>query len=92
MKISDLVKNSFARFSYYRNDMLYYDVIRIYEGSPDSEMVCTFPIDISDKKDIGTATFSNEHKAITLMRYIRKAIENDSIVIYGEHSWPKKKS
>ena len=77
MKISELVKDNIAVFSHYRNDMLYYDVV-----NEDDEKVCTFPIDVSNKKDIGTATFSNNLKAITLMRYIRKAIGSESIVIY----------
>lgn len=32
-----------------------------------------FPVDMNDKEDVGTATFDAEIKAITLMRYIRKA-------------------
>jgi hypothetical protein len=35
-----------------------------------------FPVDMNDKEDVGTATFDAEIKAITLMRYIRKADVN----------------
>lgn len=38
-----------------------------------------FPIDISDKYEIGNAIFEKEHNCITLMRYIRKSISNDTI-------------
>jgi hypothetical protein len=31
-------------------------------------------------EDLGTATFENEYKAITLMRYINKAIKNGELV------------
>jgi len=41
-----------------------------------------FPIDISDKNEIGNAIFEKEHKCITLMRYIRKSIENNEIRWY----------
>ena len=75
MKVTDIVKDNTAKVSHYRNDLLYYDVF-----TSTGETVCTFPIDLSDKKDIGSATFSAEHKAITLMRYIRKAIKAETIV------------
>lgn len=40
-----------------------------------------FPIDMNDKDDVGTTTFVASYKPITLMRYIRKAIDNESIII-----------
>ena len=44
--------------------------------------VCGKEIDLSDKRDVGeTATFlAHYDKAITLMRWIRKAIENDTLI------------
>lgn len=39
-----------------------------------------FPVDMNDKADVGLATFNNQEKAIVLMRYIRKAMENDSLI------------
>lgn len=41
-----------------------------------------FPVDMNDKEDVGTATFESEIKAITLMRYIRKAESSGSLVKY----------
>ena len=38
-----------------------------------------FPIDISNKYEIGNAIFEKEHNCITLMRYIRKSIEDNTI-------------
>jgi hypothetical protein len=74
MKITEIVKDTTAYFSYLRNGLMYYDV-----KTNDGEFVCTFPVGISNSDDIGTATFSYQHKAITLMRYIRKAIESETI-------------
>lgn len=35
----------------------------------------------NSKDDVGTTTFVASYKPITLMRYIRKAIDNESIII-----------
>lgn len=40
-----------------------------------------FPINMNDKDDVGTTTFEAEYKPITLMRYIRKAIENNELIV-----------
>lgn len=42
--------------------------------------VVEFPIDMNDKDDVGTTTFVASYKPITLMRYIRKAIENGTLI------------
>lgn len=55
-----------AKFSHYRDGNFYY-VVRV------QDQTYSFPIPIEDAK--GT-TFFAEFKAITLMRWIRKAIEN----------------
>lgn len=39
-----------------------------------------FPIDMNDKDDVGTTTFVASYKPITLMRYIRKAMENETLI------------
>lgn len=64
-----------ARFSYAIAGVLYYKI-----DAEDKEVI--FPIDMNDKEDVGTATFLAEYKPLTLMRYIRKAIDNESLVIY----------
>ena len=55
-----------AKFSHYRDGSFFY-VVRV------QEQAYSFPIPIEDAK--GTTLFA-EFKAITLMRWIRKAIED----------------
>jgi len=78
-KISDVInaetKNYKAIFSFYRSGKLYYTVI-----DDNGKAIWEFPVDITDTHDIGDATFSSEFKAITLMRYIRKAIDSESLI------------
>ncbi len=70
--IKDLVKdNNKARFSFLlMNDLLIYEVA--WNG-----MIFEFSIPSSD---LGDATLPHEEKAITLMRYIRKAIADGFLV------------
>ncbi len=70
----EIIKGNTARFSFYREGKLYYEVIK------DDKPTWIFPVNIEDKGDIGKGTFCAEHKAITLMRYIRKAIESEDIL------------
>ena len=58
--------NNKATFSFYRDGNFYY-IVKV------QDKVYSFPIPIEDAK--GT-TFFAEFKAITLMRWIRKALEN----------------
>jgi len=60
--IGDLVKNKKATFQYYRQGDLIYQTEDGFE----------FPVPISD---CGEATFDKEHKAMELMRWIRKQID-----------------
>lgn len=61
-RIKELVKDKTATFSFYRDRQLWYVTDDGFE----------FPVPI---EDIGGATFLSEHKAITLMRYIRKHLD-----------------
>lgn len=65
-----IVKNNTAKFSFFRAGILYY-VIDV-DGITYSFAV---PAD-----DLGGASVMAEHKAITLMRYIRKALEDETFV------------
>jgi hypothetical protein len=56
-----------VHFQFYRQGHFYYAVQEVYS----SEMY-EFPVPIDD---IGTATLNRTDKAITFMRWIRKAIE-----------------
>lgn len=71
MSILEIIKNNKVIFNYYRAGNLYYNIIV-------NDKKYQFPVPI---EDIGQATFSAQHKAITLMRYIRKAVKNKTFVI-----------
>jgi len=70
MNIKDIVKNNTAHFLFYRAQHMYY-------GVTVDEQKMMFPVPLDD---IGDASLNAEMKAITLMRYIRKAIEDGSYV------------
>jgi hypothetical protein len=59
-----------ARFSFYRAGHMYYEVV--VDGQR-----YRFPVNL---EDLGTATLLAKHKAITLMRYIRRALEDHTFV------------
>lgn len=63
-----------AVFSHAIAGVLYY---KITHGNVE----IMFPIDMNNKDDVGTTTFVSSYKPITLMRYIRKAIDSDSLII-----------
>ena len=76
--ISEAVKNTTAKFSHAIAGVLYYNLyVTICNLQID---VYQFQIDMNDKDDVGTTTFFGEYKGITLMRYIRKAIENETLI------------
>lgn len=68
-----------AKFSHAIAGVLYYKI-------ETEDKVIMFPIDMNNKDDVGTTTFEAEYKPITLMRYIRKAIEKDDLVIINKHT------
>ena len=70
MTIKEIVKDNVARFSFYRAGNAFYEVQ--VQGAK-----YKFPVSL---EDLGTATLLAEHKAITLMRYIRKALEDKTFV------------
>lgn len=73
--LKDIVAdNNMATLSHAIAGVLYYQVDT---KSGDKYM---FPVDMNDKDDVGTSTFPASIKAITLMRYIRKSINNDSLI------------
>jgi len=75
--IKDIVKNNVAEFVFFRDGCLYYDV-----KTQTGETVARFPVDVTSKDEIGNAAFMLQEKAITLMRYINKAIKNETIFIF----------
>lgn len=77
MNIKNLVKNNNqATFVYYRQGLAYYSV----KDQEDNQSYI-FPV---DTKDLGDATLNATEKAIMLMRYIRQAIEAESIAKFQD--------
>lgn len=74
-KLIDIVKGNNAKFIYAIDGVLYYKI-------ETNTKVYIFSVDMNDKDDVGTSKFEAEHKALTLMRYINKAISNESIIVY----------
>jgi hypothetical protein len=68
--VKQIVKNNTARFSFYRSGNVFYTV-------EVSGQTYQFPVSL---EDIGGATLTAEFKAITLMRYIRKALGDGTFV------------
>ena len=62
-----------AKFTHAIAGTLYYRITT-------DNIVEEFPIDMNDKDDVGTTTFVASYKPITLMRYIRKAMENETLI------------
>jgi len=70
MNIKDIVKNNKVYFLFYRQYVMYYGV-----DVDDNKLM--FPVPLSDVMD---ASLFAEEKAITYMRYIRKAIDDGTLV------------
>jgi hypothetical protein len=68
--VKQIVKNNIARFSFYRSGNIFYTI------EVDGQTY-QFPVSL---EDIGGATLTAEFKAITLMRYIRKALVDGTFV------------
>lgn len=69
-----LVKGNYCKFRLLKNGVMYYDLELITEVS------CTvfrFPIAV---EDLDGAAIKDKEKAITLMRWIRKAADEDTLV------------
>lgn len=72
VKLSTLLKDKQVRFSYYRDNSLWYELpVDESVGLPGNKLV--FPVPISDA---GSATFLAEDKAILFMRYVRKYLDS----------------
>ena len=70
--IKEIVQGRTAQFAYYRQKHLYYS-IELDDGN------YVFPIPIEDLME---ASVNREERAITLMRYVRKALDEGSFVRY----------
>ncbi len=75
LNLKELIKDNTVYFQYYRKGHLYYAIG--FEGESYS-----FPVPI---EDTGDASFNVTEKAILLMRYIRKAMDEGSFAKYQAH-------
>ena len=71
--VKDIVKNQKAHFVFYRDRALFYET--------DDGLQFPVPVD-----EAGSATFNAEEKAITLMRYVRKHLENTERARREQHA------
>lgn len=70
MNIKDIVKDNKVYFLFYRQQHMYY-------GVDVGDQKLMFPVPLEDVQE---ATLNAEEKAITYMRYIRRAIEGNMLV------------
>ena len=79
MNVKDIVKDNRVRFLRYRQGVMYYAVT-----APGASAEHMFPVPLDD---VGDATLQAEEKAITFMRYIRKAIDEGTFVsVFGDRT------
>lgn len=78
VKVIDIVKGTTANLMYAEKGKLFYKV-------ENDTHVYIFPVDFTDIEDVGDTRFEVEYKAVTLMRYINKAIKNDTLVYYEKN-------
>jgi hypothetical protein len=78
MKLTEMVKGT-ATFTHMKCSNMYYDVT--LDGHEHASYSFHIPISLDE---LGTSTLEANHKAITLMRYIRKAIKNNTLVYYKQ--------
>ena len=79
VSVKDIVKGTTAKFEYASCGVLYYKI-------ENDTHVYIFPVDMNERDDVGTTRFESEYKAITLMRYVNKAIKHGSLVFYQKQS------
>jgi hypothetical protein len=73
--VAEIVKNGgTATFNYLRQGIAYYNIV-VHEK--DKFFRYTFPVPLDD---IGNATLSLYEKPLMMMRYVRKALEDGTLI------------
>ena len=67
-KLIEIVKGTTCKLAYCRGGKLFYQV-------DVDDVTYTFPIDVTDRAEVGDATFELTDKTTIFMRYVRKAIK-----------------
>ena len=75
--IKALVKDNHVCFNEYRKGIFYYQIVDTEEDLS----IYSFPVPL---EDVGDGTLKLYDKAITFMRWIRKAIEDNTLVVIGQ--------
>jgi hypothetical protein len=70
LTLKQIVKDTVAHFSHYRQGYAYYTVAVGAE-------TYLFPVNL---EDLGSATLLRQHRTIELMRYVRKALADNTFV------------
>jgi len=77
INITDIIKNGTTELYQAVAGVLY------YKTDTDTHTYI-YVVDMNDKDDVGTAVFDVRPKTMYLMRYIRKAIDNGSIIVLNK--------
>ncbi len=72
MNIATLIKDNRVHFRRYRANYFYYGIVE-----PGTAIKYEFPVPL---EEVGDATLFDSEKAIMFMRYIRKAIEDKTLI------------
>lgn len=73
MNIKDIIKDNTVEFVYLKKGIAYY-VVKY------NNIEYIFPVDL---EDLGDGTLYKSDRAIYFMRYIRKALDNNTFVIHS---------
>lgn len=71
-KLIEIVKDNTANYSHCQGSNLMYEIVV-------GNTKYIVPVDVSDRAEVGDATFNKQEKASFLMRWIRKAIEKNEL-------------
>lgn len=80
INIKELVQHNFVQFDSYRQGVFYYNIVEpiaVGIGHMHYNKLYQFMVPVDD---IGTATLLAQDKALTYMRWIRKAIEDKTLL------------
>jgi hypothetical protein len=80
--LGELVKGTKVRFDSYRAGFFYYNIVLWRDSSamPGSTVLHRYQFTVP-AEDVGNATLLHEDKAITYMRWIRRALEDNTLTL-----------
>lgn len=75
--LKEIVKDNYVSFDSYRQGHFYYNTGPVLDIETKEYVIYQFPIPI---EDIGTAAMKSNDKAITYMRWVRKAMDGNMLI------------